>query len=120
MHFSLKGWSAFYETASGAGTITCSNRQSANVKISVKGGGITAGKTKLKGTGTFSEVSDIKEVFGSYARAEAHAGAVKSAAAQMLTKGDVSLALKATGKGFDLGIGFGKFTLEPAGKQSGK
>jgi hypothetical protein len=120
MQFSLEGWSIFYETASGGGSITCSNRQSARVKIEVKGGGITAGKTTMKGTGTFSEVSDIKELFGSYAKAEAHAGVVKSAGAQVLTKGNVSLALKAKGRGVDLGIVFGKFTIQPAGRKSGK
>jgi hypothetical protein len=120
MRFNLQGWSAFYETASGGGTITCSNKQSARVKIEVKGGGITAGKTTMRGTGTFSEVSEMKELFGSYATAEAHAGVVKSAGAQVLTKGSVSLALKATGSGFDLGIAFGKFTIQPVGKKSGK
>ncbi len=111
--FSLKGWSVFYETASGAGTVTCSNGQTARVKIDVKGGGLTAGKSSVKGTGTFSAVSDIKEIFGSYAKAEAHAGAVKSAGAQVMTKGEVSLAIAATGKGFDLGVAFGRFSIKP-------
>jgi hypothetical protein len=30
-----------------------------------------------------------------------------------MTKGDISLALAGTGEGFDIGIGFGKFVLEP-------
>jgi len=120
MQFNLRGWSAFYETASGTGSITCDNKQSARVKIAVKGGGLTAGRSTVKGSGTFSEVSEIKELFGSYAKADAHAGVVKSAGAQVLTKGDVSLVLKATGSGVDLGVGFGKLTIEPVGKQSGK
>ena len=120
LHFSISGWSVLYETASGAGSVTCDNGQSAKVKIEVKGGGLTAGKSSLTGTGTFSEVADISEVYGPYAKAEAHAGVVKSAAAQVMTKGTVSLALAAKGKGVDLGIAFGKFSIAPAGKKRGK
>ena len=116
----ISGWSVLYETASGTGSVTCDNGQSAKVKIEVKGGGLTAGKSSLTGTGTFSEVADISEVYGPYAKAEAHAGVVKSAAAQVMTKGTVSLALAAKGKGVDLGIAFGKFRIDPAGKKSGK
>jgi hypothetical protein len=115
MTFSLSGWSAFYKTATGSGTITCSNGQSARVKIRAKGGGITFGKSEiLTGTGTFTEARDISELFGSYAQSEAHAGAVKSGDVQAMTKGNVSLALKGTGRGFDIGIAFGKFTIQRA------
>ena len=120
LEFSVKGWSAIYETASGTGSVTCDNGQTARVKIDVKGGGLTAGKSSMKGTGTFSEVSDIQEVFGPYAKAGAHAGAGESAGAQVMTKGEVSLAITAKGKGVDLGVSFGKFSIEPAGKKSGK
>ena len=116
LQFSVQGWSVLYETASGTGTVTCDNGQSRRVKIDVKGGGLRAGKSSLKGTGTFSEVADIKEIFGAYAKAEAHAGVVKSAGAQVMTKGKVSLAIAATGKGVNLGIAFGKFRIDPAGK----
>jgi hypothetical protein len=114
--FNLSGWAAFYETASGSGTITCNNGQSAKVKIRAKGGGLTAGKYSRHGQGSFSEVTSIRQLYGSYAKAEAHAGAVKSATAQVVTKGNVSLSLTATGSGFDLGIGFGKFVISPVGK----
>ena len=84
------------------------------VKISTKGGGISFGKSKIEnGTGEFSGVDDIHDVLGTYATAEAHAGAVKSSKAQVMTKGEVSLALAGTGKGWDVGIAFGKFVLEP-------
>lgn len=120
LHFSIRGWSALYEAASGTGSVTCDNGQSARVRIEVKGGGLTAGKSSLSGTGTFSEVPDIHETFGAYAKAEAHAGVVKSAGAQVMTKGDVSLALAAKDRGIDLGIAFGKFRIDPVGKKSGK
>ncbi len=112
MDYTLKGWSAFYKTSRGSGTITCDNGQTARAKISATGGGLTAGKSQVRdGHGKFSEVADIKELFGSYAGATAAAGAVKSSEAQALTKGEVSLALAGTGTGMELGVSFGKFTI---------
>lgn len=115
MRFSLKGWSAFYKTASGSGTITCNNGQRMKVRIESKGGGFSFGKSSIEGgIGEFSGVHDISEVLGSYAAAEAHAGAVKSAKGQVMTKGEVSLALSGTGRGWDVGVAFGRFSISPA------
>lgn len=112
MSFTLKGWSAFYKTASGTGTITCDNGQKANVKLDAKGGGLTAGKSQIRdGHGKFSAVADISELFGTYAAASASAGAVKSAEANVMTKGGVSLALTGKGTGFELGVSLGKLTI---------
>ncbi|HEY0310045.1 MAG TPA: hypothetical protein VGC43_02755 [Luteimonas sp.] len=111
--FEMSGWSVFYKTASGTGVVRCDNGQSLAVKVSTKGGGLTFGKSRIEnGTGEFSGVRDIREVLGSYATAEAHAGAVKSSKAQVMTKGEVSLALAGTGRGWDLGVAFGKFVIE--------
>ena len=61
--FTMKGWSAFYKTASGTGTIKCSNGQSMNVKLSAKGGGLTVGKSTIEdGHGKFSAVTGIERV----------------------------------------------------------
>ena len=60
----------------------------------------------------FSGVRSINEVLGTYVSAEAHAGVVKSSKAQVMTKGEVSLALAGTGEGVDLGVAFGGFTIE--------
>ena len=112
MRFSLAGWSVFYKTASGDGTVTCDNGQKMKVHIRAKGGGLTFGKSQISnGLGKFSEVYDIDQVLGVYASAGAHAGAVNSAEAQALTKGPVSLALSGKGKGWDIGVAFGKFTI---------
>jgi hypothetical protein len=112
MTFSMKGWSAFYKTATGTGTVKCSNGQTSAVKLRAKGGGLTVGKSSIEdGHGEFSAVQNIDEIFGSYASAEAHAGAVKSAKAQVMTKGEVSLALSGKGRGWDLGVAFGKLTI---------
>jgi hypothetical protein len=114
MRFTLSGWSAFYKTSSGSGTITCNNGQSHRVSIRAKGGGLTFGKTRIEaGRGEFSGVNDISDVYGSYASAEAHAGAAKSSKAEAMTKGDVNLALAGTGEGWNLGVAFGKFTIKP-------
>ena len=113
MKFSMSGWSAFYKRASGKGTVTCNNGQSAHVRLEARGGGLTAGKSSIEdGAGEFSHVKNIDEIFGKYANAEASAGAVKSTGAQVMTKGEVSLALTGTGRGWDLGISFGKFTIK--------
>jgi hypothetical protein len=112
MDYTLKGWSAFYKTAHGSGTITCEDGQTAKVKIKATGGGLTAGKSEIReGYGKFSEVANIKELFGSYATASAAAGAVQSSEAQAMTKGEVSLALAGKGTGMELGVSFGKFTI---------
>ena len=115
MTFTLKGWSAFYKTASGEGTITCSNGGSMKVKITAKGGGFTFGKSEVTdGSGRFFGAKTVEDCLGSYAQSEAHAGAGKSADAQALTKGDINLTLTGKGKGVDVGFAFGKFTIEKA------
>jgi hypothetical protein len=114
MSFELSGWSVFYKTASGSGTVRCSNGQSLQVKLRAKGGGLTFGKTRITdGVGKFSGISNVRDVIGHYANAEAHAGAEdKAAEAQVLTKGNVSLALSGKGSGWNLGVAFGAFIIE--------
>ena len=112
LHFNMSGWSAFYKTLSGSGTVSCDNGQRMAVSIRSKGGGLTFGKSRIEnGVGEFSGVNSIREVLGTYASAEAHAGAVKSASAQVVTKGDISLALSGKGEGWDLGVAFGNFFI---------
>jgi hypothetical protein len=112
MTFTMAGWSAFYKTASGTGTIICENGQTAKVKLSSKGGGITFGRSKITATGAFTQVDRISELYGTYAQGEAHAGAGKSTKASVMTKGEVSLTIAGKGTGVDVGISFGKFTIE--------
>src|SRR3982751_1575184 len=85
MKYNLKGWSVFYKTAGGTGTIRCDNGQKANVRLSARGGGLTAGKSEIRdGLGYFSPVSNIDELFGRYDSASAGAAAGKAASAQAL------------------------------------
>jgi hypothetical protein len=114
MSFTMKEWSAFYKKAEGRGRILCENGETAEVILEGRGGGLTAGKGEIRdGKGHFSEVSGIHELFGTYAQADASAGAVKSAGASGLTKGPVSLGLEGKGTGWEVGISFGKLTLTP-------
>ncbi|HMM68342.1 MAG TPA: hypothetical protein PKC03_15515 [Dokdonella sp.] len=115
MRFSLTTWSAIYKHAEGTGVVTCENGQSMRVKISAKGGGLTVGKAHIDdGKGEFTDVHKMSDILGTYAQGEASAAAGKSATAQVLTKGNVSLALAGTGEGVNLGISFGGFTIEKA------
>lgn len=110
--YNLSGWSVLYKHAEGNGVVTCDNGQSARVKITVVGGGLTAGKYHIdNGKGEITKVHGIDEVFGDYAQAAAEAGVVKSGTAQVLTKGTTSLALAGAGEGINLGISVGKFTI---------
>ena len=112
LRFRMSGWSVFYKESSGSGTIKCSNGQSMAVKLRAKGGGLTLGKSTIDdGHGEFSGVDNMNELIGTYVSAEAHAGSVKSAKAQVVTKGDVSLALSGTGRGWDVGVALGNFII---------
>jgi len=112
LSYSLKGWSFIYKEYRGTGTITCTNGQTAAIEIVTRGGGLTAGKSEIDdGKGTFSEVRDIEETLGTYVAASASAGASQSAEGQAMTKGEVSLSLSGTGRGVDLGVSFGSFTI---------
>ena len=114
MVFNIKGWSFVVKSSSGEGTITCDNGQKADVKLTSLGGGFTIGKSELIGAkGVFTEVSDIKDLYGTFAEAEGHAGATESGSASVLTKGEVSLAITGKGKGIDIGVTLGGFTIEP-------
>jgi hypothetical protein len=115
MRFNLIGRPAFYETAQGEGIIRCDNGQMAKLGIRATGGGITFGESEVvDGTGNFSEAGTIEELFGSYVQSEVHAGAGRSAAVQVLTKGRISLVLSGTGRGVDFGFAFEKLTIERA------
>ena len=115
LSFSMHGWSAIYSHAEGKGTVTCTDGSTMPVLITARGGGLTAGRTQVdNGVGRFTHVHTIDEVLGRYAQGEAHAGLTRSATAQVLTKGTVTLALHGSGEGIDLGVDVGEVTLTPA------
>lgn len=113
LRFSLSGWSALYKHAEGSGTVVCANGQTIPVRITAKGGGLTVGKSHIEnGTGKFTDVHSINDILGNYAQGEMHVGLVKSGTAQVLTKGNVSLALAGAGEGVDIGIVIGEFSIK--------
>jgi len=117
MKFDLKGWSVVYKSASGSGTITCDNGQKADVKLSAKGGGLTAGKYVVKGgRGKFSAVGDIKDLFGRYATAgtTVQTGTPVQADLQVVSKGKVTLGLAGASVGVNLGVSVGELTIRQA------
>ncbi|HEV2608547.1 MAG TPA: hypothetical protein VGT79_11265 [Xanthomonadaceae bacterium] len=113
LRYNLTGWSLIYKHTTGEGTVRCANGQTMHVHVSAKAVGITAGKWHIDdGKGSFTDVHRISDVLGSYAQASANAGVVKSAEAQVLTKGPVSLALSGGGEGVNLGVDVGEFTIK--------
>ena len=75
--------------------------------------GISFGKTTIDdGHGDFSGVRNIREVLGDYAAGSAHGAAVKAGTSIGLTKGEVSLGLTGTGRGWDIGVDFSNFSIE--------
>lgn len=115
MTFTLSGWSIIYKTADGTGTVTCNNGQSMKVHLDAKGGGLTVGKYKLTdGHATFSHVTDISQILGTYATGSAHVGAVHSGHVAAMTKGRVSMTLSGNGEGWDIGAALSGFTIHKA------
>ena len=112
MRFRTTSWSAIYKQMKGTGTVTCSNGTVMRVRISAESVGLTAGRSRINnGVGTFTKVRSIDDVLGSYAQGEANAGLMKTGSVQVLTKGTVSLTLSGSGRGIDLGVSVGKFTI---------
>lgn len=112
--YSLSGWSIFYKQYDGSGRVTCDNGESADVRITSRGGGISFGKSQVHdGHGTFSEVREISETYGTYVAADANAGVGPAVDGGAMTKGSVSLSLTGKGRGTTLGFSFGGFTIQP-------
>jgi len=115
MSYTLSSWAVFYKTSSGEGTVTCPNGQTMKVELRSEGGGFTFGKSTIDdGYGEITGVRDIRDVLGDYVSGGAHAGAGNSSAATGMTKGEVSLSLTGKGRGVDVGVDFGKFTISQA------
>jgi len=111
IEYQVHAWSVLYKNVSGTGSVICENGERARVRIQMHGGGFTFGVSDLTGRGRFSQSRGIDELLGTYASAEAHAGVVRSVEGRVLTKGPVSLSLGGTGRGFDLGVAFGGFSI---------
>lgn len=113
MTYKLSGWSFVYKQYDGVGHISCSNGQRAQVGLSSKSIGFTIGKSEIEGTGRFSEVRNLNEIYGHYMALEGHAGLTGSVDGQVLTSGEISLALSGKGRGVDIGVTLGALTVSP-------
>ena len=110
--YDLEGWSAFYNTSSGTGHVTCSNGQTMTVEIKTHGGGVSFGTSRIvDGRGRFSGVTAVDDLIGTYAEVNTHAGGGGSVEARAMMKGDVSLSLSGKGQGVNVGFAFGGFTI---------
>lgn len=111
--YQMQGWSFVYKEYKGSGFVRCRNGEQANVTVVSHGVGASLGRSEInQGTGVISDVRNLSEVFGTYIYLDGHAGAAKSVEARTMTKGLVSLALSGLGRGFDLGITIGAFTIK--------
>ena len=114
LEYDLTGWSMLYRFGEGSGRITCTNGQGASVSIVAHAGGPSFGGQKvIDGTGSFTSVHAIEDLYGTYFDVGAHAGAGRSADARVLLKSTGNLALSGTGLGINLGFAFGGFTIRP-------
>ncbi|WP_046658428.1 hypothetical protein [Lysobacter capsici] len=115
MTFKTSGWAVIYKHIDGAGHVSCDNGQSADVRIHIRGAGLTAGKYSIdNGKGEFTKLKHLDEIYGTYVTAGANAGVVKSAEGLAMTKGEVSLAVNGTGRGFNLGVDVSGFEIVKA------
>lgn len=112
--YHMEGWSFIYKEYKGSGVVRCRNGQQANVAIVSRGVGATLGRSEINnGKGVISYVESINEVFGAYVSLDGHAGVTRSVEGRVMTKGLVSLALSGVGRGVDLGVTLGAFTIKP-------
>lgn len=111
LRFDLSSWSLIYKHVSGKGVVTCDNGQSMKVKLEARGGGLSVGRSEITdGNGDFTALHSIDDVPGTYADVNAHT-AIKSGDAQVLTKGEVSLAIAGVGHGVEMGITVGELVI---------
>lgn len=113
MTYKLSGWSLVYRQYDGIGNISCSNGQRAQVALSSKSIGFSIGKSEIEGTGVFSDVRNLNEIYGNFVALGGHAGATQSVEGQVLTRGEISLVLSGKGRGIDLGVTLGALNISP-------
>lgn len=111
LRFDLSSWSLIYKHVSGKGVVTCNNGQTMKVKLDARGGGLSVGHSTITdGNGVFTALHSVNDVPGTYADVNAQA-VLKEGDAQVLTKGEVSLAIAGVGHGVEMGITLGELTI---------
>ena len=112
LRFTATQWSPQRAAVTGAGMVTCTNGSTMLVMVGASGPGIAAGGWNITdGKGTFSHVTRIEDVLGSYAAIEGDIGVSATGTVQALTKGKRSLLLSGKGKGFGMGVAIRDFGI---------
>ena len=112
--YNLTGWSFIYQGYKGTGIVSCTNGQSAGVKLTVHGGGLTLGVIDIQDAkGKFTGIKSIKDIYGPYFSIGVHAGFARSAEARSLFKGDIAGGGAGVGGGYNLGFTFSGLTIKP-------
>lgn len=112
MNFKMSGFSLIYKRYDGTGEIRCRNGESASVILTSNSIGFTIGKSEISGVANISDVKSINEIYGDFVSLESHAGFLNSFDAQLLTRGEISMAMKAEGRGIDIGATIGDLTIK--------
>ncbi len=112
LKYTMKGWSAFYKTYKGSGVVTCPSGKSANVNLSLKGGGLTFGASEItNGKGKIRGVQSIGDIYGGAFALGGHAGFTKSVEGRWIPRGSRTVTLTGKGKGYDIGWSMGGFRI---------
>ncbi|MBI5298876.1 MAG: hypothetical protein HY877_01045 [Deltaproteobacteria bacterium] len=74
LQFEFKQRTNFFKNGKGKGTITCDNNEKADVDLKIYGGWVALKSKSFQSGGTFSPVSDISMLFGSYNAPEGTTG----------------------------------------------
>lgn len=112
LKYTMKGWSAFYKTYKGTGTISCPSGKNANVNLSLQGGGFTFGASEIKdGKGKIRGVGKLEEIYGGGFAMGGHAGFGKSVEGRWVPRGSRTVTLSGKGTGYDLGWSMGNFKI---------
>jgi len=109
--FALSNWLVSSQSATGVGTLRCSDNETMTVRIKVKGAGITAQTRGINsGHARFSPVRRIHDALGTYVSDGAASSEADAAHAQVLSKRDSSMTLHGR-EGWDLGVTFDSIEL---------
>ena len=112
LNYTMTGWSAFYATASGEGVVNCPNGQSANVNLSLKGGGFTFGTSEIKqGVAQIRNITNIDTIYGGSFAMGGSAGFIKYVDGYWAPKGANTITLAGKGTGYSLGFSLGSLRI---------
>ena len=112
LEYTMSGWSAFYSTYNGTGTVSCPNGQRATVNLSLKGGGFIFGTAEIKqGMAKIHNVANMNDVYGGSFAAGGTAGFINYVDGYWAPKGSKTVTLSGKGSGYSLGFSLGSLRI---------